>query len=133
MHFSSAINQLKSYYPPAHSKGNLRVDLNVLNKATDILNNPKLKAAGLDRDALKRIVAAQKAAEAAAPDFKELLDNILAAEKYADSPGFDKVLASLTNSGAKGAALMGTNYTLKFLKENGKNITDIVFEEKILD
>jgi len=114
-------------------KATLRKDLGVLNNATDILNSPNLKAAGLDRDALQRIVEVQKNLDSAAPDFKELLENIVAAEKFADRPGFDKVLSSLQNTAAKGAPLIGANYTLKFLKEKGGNITAIKFEEKILD
>jgi hypothetical protein len=128
---------LTAAWEAIHKKKDLRLNSNTLNKVNDVLNNPKLKAAGLDVEALDKIVNAQiaagKSAGNAAPGLDDLLENLLAAEKYADRPGFDKVLASLKNSGSGGAALMGANYTLKFLKKNGNNITDIVFEEKILD
>lgn len=117
----------------ASARADLRIDLNVLNRATDILHNPKLKAAGLDSQALQKILSVHKKADKNGPDINEMLDNILAAEKFADSPGFNKVLSSLKNARHNGIPLIGANYTLKFLKEKGGNLTDVIFEEKIVD
>ncbi|GEM_PF-5346083 len=101
------------------AKSDLRKDPNILNLASEILTSNQL---GIDEAILKAIVNAQQAGGANAPIFKELLENILYAEKFAGSTGFDVLISALKNAGLNGASQIGANWTLEYLKKFAGNL-----------